>query len=154
MKRLFLFVMAVFLATTAYAANPYRLPFVELQGGVTKLPFIEKEWILGSDRDEWSLYIEKGMYGEKKAVHEFHAATVYKKPYYSEGLKTTISKIYTYGALNCRDGNLYILFEWYVDPNETLIHRSSFEFGAYTVEMLTPDTARNEVYNQICGDVI
>ena len=152
MKRLFLFVVAALISLPALAE--YRLPFVELQGGVTKIPFVKKEWILGSDRDEWSLYIEKGMLEEKKAVHEFHAATAYKKPYYSDGLKTTISKIYTYGALDCRDGNLYILFEWYVDPDETLIHRSSFEFGAYTVEMLTPDTSRNEIYNQICKDMI
>ena len=154
MKRLFLFVFAILIAFTTYAAEPYRLPFVEQQNGITKIPFIEKDWIIGSDRDEWSLYVEKGMFEERKAIHEFHAVTSYKTPYYSEGLKSTVSKIYTYGALNCRDGNLYILFEWYVDPNETLIHRSSFEFGAYTVEMLTPDTARNEVYNQICGDVI
>ena len=154
MKRLFFFIMAVFLATTAFAANPYRLPFVEQQNGITKIPFVEKEWILGSDRDEWSLYVEKGMFEEHKAVYEFHAATAYKKPYYSDALKSTISKIYTYGALDCRDGNLYILFEWYVDAEETLIHRSSFEFGAYTVEMLTPDTARNEIYNQICKETI
>lgn len=151
MKYLCSFILALFCAT---ASAEYRLPFVELQGGVTKLPFVEKEWILGSDRDQWSLYVEKGMTEEKKAIHEFHALTAYKKPYYSEGLKTTISKIYTYGALDCRDGNLYILFEWYVDSDETLIHRSSFEFGAYTVEMLSPDTARNEIYNQICRESI
>ena len=152
MKRLFLFVVAALISLPALAE--YRLPFVELQNSITKIPFVEKEWILGSDRDDWSLYVEKGMLEEKKAVHEFHAATAYKKPYYSDGLKALISKIYTYGALDCRDGNLYILFEWYVDPDETLIHRSSFEFGAYTVEMLTPDTSRNEIYNQICKDMI
>ena len=154
MKRLFFFVMVLLIAITAIAAEPYRLPFVEQQNGITKIPFIEKEWILGSDRDEWSLYIEKGMYEEKKAVHEFHGATVYKNPYYSEGLRTTISKIYTYGALDCREGNLHILFEWYASPEEILVHRSTYEFGAYTVELLTPNTTRNEVYNQICKDTI
>ena len=152
MKRLFLFVMAVLIALPALAE--YRLPFVEIQGGSTKIPFIEKEWMLASDRDEWSLYVEKGMYEERKAIYEFHAATAYKKPYYSDGLRTTISKIYTYGALDCRDGNLYILFEWYVAPDETLIHRSSFEFGAYTVDMQTPNTSRSEVYDQLCKDTI
>lgn len=152
MKRLFLFVVAILISLPALA--DYKLPFVELQDGVTKIPFVEKEWILGSDRDNWSLYIEKGMLEEKKAIHEFHAATTYKKPYYSDGLKATISKIYTYGALDCRNGTLYILFEWYVDSEETLIHRSTFEFGAYTVDMQTPDTSRSEIYNQICKDMI
>ena len=153
MKYLFSFIIAVLVSLPAYSTE-YRLPFVELQNGVTKLPFIEKEWILASDRDEWSLYGEKGMYDNNKAIHEFHALTAYKKPYFSDGLKTLIDKIYTYGVLDCRQGYLYILFEWYVDPDETLIHRSGFEFGAYTVEMTTPDSARNEIYNQICKESI
>ncbi|MFZ9688154.1 MAG: hypothetical protein ACO3AW_09310 [Chitinophagaceae bacterium] len=154
MKRLFLFVMAVLISITSYAKESYRLPFVETENGVTRIPFVEKEWMLASDRDEWSLYVEKGMYEEKQAIHEFHAATVYKKPYYSEGLRATISIIYTYGALDCRNGNLHILFEWYVAPDEKLIHRSGYEFGAYTVDMQTPNTSRSEVYNQICKEMI
>ncbi len=153
MKYLFSFLMAVLVSLPSYSAE-YRLPFVELQNGAVKIPFVEKEWILGSDRDNWSLYVEKGMYEEHKAIYEFHAVTAYKQPYYSEGLRTTISKIYTYGALDCRNGNLHILFEWYVDPSENLVHRSSHEFGAYTVEMLEPDTARNEIYIQICKETI
>ena len=153
MKRLFFFIMAMMISLPSYSAD-YRLPFVESQNGVVKIPFVEKEWILGADRDNWSLYVEKGMYEKHQAIIEFHAVTAYKNPYYSDGLKTIISKIYTYGALDCRNGNLHILFEWYVDPDETLIHRSSHEFGAYTVEMLEPDTARNEIYNQICKESI
>ena len=145
--------MAIILSTATYAADPYRIPFVEYDG-ITKVPFIDKEWIISADRDDWSLYIEKGMYDEHKSMYEFHAVTAYKQPYYSDGLKAFVDKIYTYGVLSCKEGNLHILFEWYVDPNETLIHRSSFEFGAYAVDMTTPDTARNEVYNQICGESV
>jgi len=35
-----------------------------------------------------------------------------------------------------------------------MIFRGTYEFGAYSVEMETPDTARNEVYNLICKEMI
>lgn len=154
MKRLFFFVMAVFFAFTANAKQSYSLPFVEVQNGVTKIPFIPNEWVLGAERADWSLYMEKGMLQEHKQMYEFHAATIYKEPYYSNATKTEISIIYTYGVLNCNEGNLYILNEWYVDPDETLVFRSSHEFSSYIVDMTTPDAARNDVYNQICKETI
>ena len=154
MKRLFLFVMAVLITFTTQAAESYRLPFVELQNGTTKIPFVEQEWVLGVERADWLLYLEKGMLKEHKSMYEFHGATVYKKPYYSDSIKTEISKIYTYGVLNCKEANLYILIEWYVDVNENIVFKSTHEFGAYIVEMLTPITARNDIYNQICKETI
>jgi hypothetical protein len=155
MKRLFLFVVAALIAVAAQASEQYRLPFVELQNGVTKIPFVEQEWVLGAERADWLLYLEKGIFNKpNQSMYEFHAATLYKKPYYSEAIRTEVSKIYTYGVMNCNEANLYILFEWYVDVDENLVFKSSHEFGAYTVELLTPFTARNDVYNQICKDSI
>jgi hypothetical protein len=146
--------MAVMLAFTANA-EPYRLPFVELQNGVTKIPFVEQEWVLGAERADWLLYLERGVFkNPNQPMYEFHATTVYKTPYYSDSIKTEISKIYTYGVMNCNEANLYILFEWYVDIDETLVFKSSHEFGTYKVELLTPFTARNDVYNQICKETI
>jgi len=154
MKRLFFFVMAALIAVTAQAES-YRLPFVEIQNGATKIPFIEQEWVLGTERADWLLYLEKGMFDkQKQPMYEFHAVTAYKKPYHSDGLSADVSKIYTYGVMNCNEANLYIMFEWYVDVNENLIFKSSHEFGAYTVELMTPFTARNDVYNQICKERI
>jgi len=154
MKRLLLIVMAVLMVLPVYSAEPYRLPFIEIQNGPTKIPFIQNEWVLGAERADWLLFLEKGMMKEHKKMYEFHAVTIYKKPYYSEAIKSEVSKIYTYGVLNCQEANLHILFEWYVDPDETLVFKGSHEFGAYTVEMLTPTTARNDVYNQICKETI
>ena len=153
MKHLFSFVMAILFSLPVYSAE-YRLPFVEQKDGTTKIPFIEREWILSVGRDEWNLYLEKGMFDKHKEMYEFHAVTAYKTPYYSDGLKAKVSKIYTYGVLNCNRGVLDILYEWYVDIDENIIYTSSHEFGSYTVEMLTPDTARNEVYNLICKEMI
>jgi len=154
MKRLFFFVMAAFISVAAYCEEPYRLPFVEIQDGTTKIPFIEQEWVLGTERADWLLYLEKGMLKEYKSMYEFHGATVYKKPYYNDSVRTEISKIYTYGVLNCSEANLYILVEWYVDVNENIVFKSTHEFGGYVVEMLTPSSARNDVYNQICKETI
>jgi len=154
MKRLFLFVMALMFAFTANA-EPYRLPFVEIQNGTIKIPFVEHEWVLGAERADWLLYLEKGMLkDQKQSMYEFHAATVYKKPEYNDSVKTEISKIYTYGVLNCNEANLYILAEWYVDMNENIIFGSTHEFGTHIVEMLTPSSARNDIYNQICKETI
>ena len=102
----------------------------------------------------WNLFIEKGVLKEHQTIYEFHAATVYKQPFYNEMTRSDVSKIYTYGVLNCKEANLYILFEWFTDPNENVVFRSTHEFGSYTVEMLTPNTARNEVYNQVCKETI
>ena len=154
MKRLFFFVIATLIAVIAQAES-YRLPFVEIQNGTTKIPFIEQEWVLGTERADWLLYLEKGMLkDQKQSMYEFHGATVYKKPYYSDSIKTEISKIYTYGVLNCNEANLYILVEWHVDVNENIVFKSSHEFGTYVVEMLTPSSARNDIYTQICKETI
>jgi len=56
--------------------------------------------------------------------------------------------------LNCEEARLFILYEWYVDPEENLVFRSTHEFGSYTVDMTTPDSARNDVYNQVCKETI
>ena len=117
-------------------------------------PFIEHEWTLSVERADWNLFIEKGVLKEHQTIYEFHAATVYKQPFYNEMTRSDVSKIYTYGVLNCKEANLYILFEWFTDPNENVVFRSTHEFGSYTVEMLTPNTARNEVYNQVCKETI
>lgn len=154
MKRLFSFVMAILFAFSVNAKESYSLPFVEIQNGPTKIPFIQDEWVLGAERAEWSLYLEKGMLKEHKQMYEFHAATVFKQPFYNNAIKAEVSKIYTYAVLNCKDAQLFILFEWFVDPDETVVFKSSHEFGAYTIEMLTPNTARNEVYIQICKETI
>jgi len=151
MKYLCSFILAMMFSLPAQSTE-YRLPFVELQGGVTKIPFVEREWTLGAERDEWYLYIENSMLNKHKDVLEFHAVTSYKTPYFSDGLRNMVGKIYTYGVLNCKQSVLNIFYEWYVDPNETVIFKSSYEFGAYTVEMVTPNSARNEIYNQICKE--
>ena len=154
MKRIFFFVMTMIFAFSVNAKESYSLPFVEIQNGPTKIPFIQDEWVLGTERAEWSLYVERGMLEEHKQMYEFHAATVYKKPFYNNAVKTEVSIIYTYGVLNCKDAQLFILSEWFVDPDETIVFRSSHEFGQYTIEMLTPNTARNDVYNQVCKETI
>ena len=154
MKRLLFFVMATLMAVAAHAES-YRLPFVELQNGVVKIPFVENEWVLGAKRADWLLYLEKGMFSKQnQPMYEFHAVTLYKKPHHNDAIGADISKIYTYGVLNCQEANLYILFEWYVDVDENMVFKGSHEYGAYTVEMLTPTTARNDVYNQICKDSV
>ncbi len=155
MKRIFFIVVASLIAVAAHASESYRLPFVEIQNGTTKIPFIEQEWVLGSERADWLLYLEKGMLkDQKQPMYEFHAVTAYKKPSYNDVIKTEVSKIYTYGVLNCNEANLYILIEWYVDVNENVVFKSSHEFGTYVVEMLTPSSARNDIYNQICKETI
>ena len=154
MKYLFSFIIAVLLSFPSFASDGYRLPFVELQNGVTKIPFVESEWTLGTERSDWLLYIERGMLKERKSMVEFHAVTVYKKPYFSDVLKSDVSKIYTYGVLDCKQSTLHILYEWYVNPDETMIFTSSHEFGAYAVDMAASGTARNEIYNQICKESI
>ena len=154
MNRLLLFVMAVLMVLPVYSAEPYRLPFVEIQNGPIKIPFIQGEWVLGVERADWLVFLEKGMMKEHKDMYEFHAATVYKKPFYNDAIKTEVSKIYSYGVLNCKEANLYILFEWYVDPDDTMVFKGTHEFGTYVVEMLTPTTARNDIYNQICKETV
>lgn len=146
--------MAALFTIVVQAAESYRLPSIELPNGTVKIPFIEHEWTLSVERADWDLYVEKGVLKDHQAIYEFHAATVYKQPFYNEMTKSDVSKIYTYGVLNCKEANLYILFEWFTDPNENVVFRSTHEFGSYTVEMLTPNTARNEVYNQVCKETI
>ncbi len=70
MKYLFSFLMAVLVSLPSYSAE-YRLPFVELQNGAVKIPFVEKEWILGSDRDNWSLYVDVHNKIIMRQYHEF-----------------------------------------------------------------------------------
>ena len=154
MKRLFLFVMAALFTIVVQAAESYRLPSIELPNGTIKIPFIENEWGLLVERADWDLYIEKGMLQKHQKMYEFHAVTVYKQPFFNDFTKSEVSKIYTYGVLDCNKANLYIIFEWFTDPDENVVFRSTHEFGAYIIEMLTPNTARNEVYNQVCKETI
>ena len=57
MTRLLLFVMAVLMVLPVYSAEPYRLPFVEIQNGPIKIPFIQGEWVLGVERADWIVFL-------------------------------------------------------------------------------------------------
>ncbi len=156
MKYLFSLILVMFMAT-AHATKPpeYKLEIVPIPNTEEELIVHNpKDWEFVDKSSDYKVYVEKGMLGYKNESFEFHAVTEYNVASPMSFTDIPIKRIYTYGVLSCKEANLYLLIDLYVDVNNKIILRQYHEFGSYVSNMSVPNTLRNNVYNFICKESV
>lgn len=148
MKRLFISIMLALMTASTYA---YEL-------GITQEDLIlhnQDDWVFVGKSDIFSLYVEKGMLGESKDhIIDFHAYIEFNELEKMQYIEAPVSRIYTYGKLNCPRGEMMMLTDMYTSSENKVIFRQYFPPGAAIADMKTPNTMRLEAYKVICNESI
>ncbi len=156
MKYLFSLILVMFM-TTAIASKPpeYKLDIVPIPNTDDELIVHNpQDWEFVDKSADYKVYVEKGMLGYKNEMFEFHAVTEYDVPAPMSFTDIPIKRIYSYGVLNCKEANLYLLIDLYVDVHNKIIMRQYHEFGSYVSNMNNPNTIRYNVYNLLCKESV
>ena len=145
MKRLFFFILALFMAT----ANAYDL-------NISKddvITHIQEDWIFVGKSDRFDLYIEKGLLNSPKdETVDFHAYIQFNKPTKIDPIEAPIYRIYTYGKIHCGSGQMMMISDLYTNIQNKIEFRQYFSPGVQIIDMTTPNTLRADSYNLICKE--
>ena len=149
MKYLLTFIMAV---AFNVSANPtdFNLNIQRLDNGKETIHFVPDAWEFVTESTSYRVSVEKGALRTEQDNVEFHSVTVFNEPFFYDSVGSLVDKIYTYGVLSCSEKNLYIFNEVYVDPKEIIVFNSMHQYGAFTVELESPNTQRNDIFKAVC----
>ena len=148
MKRLFISIMLALMTASSYG---YDL-------NITQDDIIihnQDDWVYIGKTDLFSLYVEKSMIEESKDhIIDFHAYIEFNKLEDIQYLDAPVSRIYTYGKLNCPRGEMMMLTDMYTSSENKVVFRQYFPVGTAIADMKTPNTMRLEAYKVICSESI
>lgn len=66
----------------------------------------------------------------------------------------SVKRIFNYGVLDCQLKAFSLTSDIYVDADNKIVYSESYNLGEFVSELMTPDTARNSVYNKVCVNTI
>ena len=151
MKYLLAFIMAAALSMNVSAnQTDFNLNIQRLDNGKETIRFVPDAWEFVTESTSYKVSVEKGALRTEQDLVEFHSVTIYNEPILYDAVGSLIDKIYTYGVLSCTEKNLYIFNEVYVDPNEIIVFNSMHQYGSYTVDLVSPNTPRNDIFKAVC----
>jgi hypothetical protein len=153
MKHLFTVLLTALLSLPTMAGD-FELDFLRNKDGTQTIIHNPEDWLLVSDTVGFDLLIDKSLTKQKKSIYLLHSVTILKPPKAFAGIEGITSRIYTNGILMCDSAIVSLSGEFYTDKNGVIIFYNAFEPGTYLVEVLTKNTARNDVYNLLCKDSI
>jgi hypothetical protein len=151
MKHLFIVLLTALLSLPTMAGD-FELDFLRNKDGTQTIIHNTEDWLLVSDTAGFDLLIDKSLTKEKKTIYLLHSVTILKPPKTFAGIEGITARIYTNGVLMCDNAIVSLSGEFYTDKNGVIIFYNAFEPGTYLVEVLTKNTARNDVYNLLCKD--
>lgn len=101
----------------------------------------------------FNFYIDKGPFDKSSAVI-IHTLLIFDTPKVTENPPAVITKIYSYGILNCENAFFSLLGEFYVEDSGLIKYTKRFEEGQWTVDLDAPGTVRHAAYVTACKDSI
>ena len=132
-------------------AHSYELKISEDE----QITHVQDEWIYVGKSTKFDLFVEKGMLkNPKDETMDFHAYIEFNEPENIEPLKELIYRIYTYGQINCRAGQMMMISDLYATVENKIEFKQFFAPGVQIIDMTTPNTLRLEAYNLICKESI
>lgn len=123
---------------------------IEIKKGLVK--FDKNEFELIYENDEYNFYFRKNLVKVDSDEYAVHTMVEYKSPNgveYSE-YNITVKKIYNFGIVNCKQKSIDLLTDIFTNPEEVIVFIANYNFGIFRSELVSPNTARNAVYNKVC----
>lgn len=155
MKYLLAFIMAASLSFNVTAKQKdFNLNIQQTDNGKETIHYVPDAWEFVTESTTYKVSVEKGALRTDQDAVEFHSVTVFNEPFFYDSIGSLVDKIYTYGVLSCKEKNLFVFNEVYVDPKEIIVFNSIHEFGSFVVELESPNTMRNDILKAVCNKSI
>ena len=148
MKRL-IAALLMFITLTA-SAEPFKLGFDRTQSGDMYVIYDEKLWEKVGSQDDWTMYIARGEISEINGLIIMHTMIVYHNEVKNTFNDEMIKKIFNVGLVECKGEQIFLMTDFFTDKDHKVIWISKYEFGEF-ISDVAPGTARNKVYNILCG---
>lgn len=142
-------VVLMFIVTTVLAADNSKFKFnfnTDAQGqhisaDVRQMAYIGEapKWVLSATWEPWT---------DNSAIKLMHSLTQFKQPEQTDINQISFQRIYTYGFIDCRLNQLFILNEYYTTQQDLIVLDNKFQPGDYTV-----DLAANKVLHTLLSYV-
>ena len=85
-----------------------------------------EKWVLLANWEPWS---------ENSAIKLMHSVTQYREPKKTDVNQIVFQRIYSYGFIDCRLNQLFILNEYYTTQQGLIMLDNKFQPGEYAVDM-------------------
>ena len=129
-------VVLLFLATTLLAADNSKFKFnfsTDAQGqhiaaDLRQMTYIGEatKWILVATWEPWT---------DNSAIKLMHSMTQFRTPERTDINQLSFQRIYTYGYIDCRLNQLFILNEYYTTQDNLVVLDNKFQNGEYIVDL-------------------
>ena len=129
-------------------AKEFRLQFSD----PTQVVVNDSDWVKVSHNDIYDLYISQYAIGTNEQSPYIHSMVLFHDTPGTtfNNIIGPVKRIFTFGNLDCRQGVLTLLNDWFVDITNQVVYTQSHAPGEYLTEVLTNHTPRNDAYNAIC----
>ena len=151
MKKAFLalFFSALFVSS----AFGFTISITDHADGTRVVNHNSDDWVKTGSTDTYSVLVERGIVGSKKANVDFHSVTEFNSLAEYDGFPYKIKRIYTYGVMTCSNNILMILVDIYVDSDSIIRYTQAYQQGNYVVNM-TDTKIKQNITGAVCGDTI
>jgi hypothetical protein len=134
--------------SVAASAAGFKLQFAD----PTQIILNDSDWSLVSHTESYDLYLALEMIGAGTQSPKMHSMVVFHQDpgVALGGLPVPIKRIFSFGLMDCSRGRLALLNDWFVDSTNQVVYNQNHEPGEYLVDLLTPNTPRNDAYLAVC----
>lgn len=104
------------------------------------------------ENDVYNFYIREGVYQiapEQYLVHTMVEYILVDGIEYAQ-LGYSVKRIYNYGMLDCNLRVFNLFSDVFTDSDNIVVYSETYEMDEFKSELMTPNTARNAVYNKVC----
>jgi len=144
-----LFLMSILNA----GAEPLRLKVTPV-GNEQFISYDENDWYFVAKESNYNVYLAKGEVENKNGYFMIQSLTSYDGHEIYSYMEKPVKRVYTYGALDCANKQLYLLGSLYSAEDDTVQYLQYHEMGTWIADLVAEGTARNEVYKAICNTSI
>ena len=142
--------LAALLAFSAVAvAEEFRLKFEDRQNNLY-VQMAEKDWTWIGTEHGYAMYANVEPVDDTKKLWRMHALTVLAQPYQFANVPVPVSRMVTYGVINCEAQHVVVYTEFFIEDDDKIATISSHKAGEFVAEMAKPGTLRNRVHALAC----
>lgn len=150
MKKILL-VLLTTISLTCFAAD-FSLNISKNDNGETVIVYDENDWMIAKHEGDYNLYVNKGGFPVRKdGVIRFHSLLIFDKEKQMRGTNLTVSKIYSYGFIDCKSAVFSLMGSIYVNVQDVAVFHEKHQEGEFLVDLNNPGTARYDAFLIACS---
>ena len=134
--RRFITVVFMLLTTVSLAADNSKYNFTfktDAQGKHIAADLQQMIYI--GEAVKWTLLANWEPWSENSAIKLMHSVTQFRKPEQTDINQIAFQRIYSYGFIDCRLNQLFILNEYYTTQQDLIMLDNKFQPGEYIVDL-------------------